>query len=322
MFPTRHELLAQFRNPVYAPHPRIEGLRTFHCLSRWNDTLIVELPRVRVEIVSIDYLEHSAEGSADRMISGPLQFQQDCYRLWYQIDGTGILQNATRNSFGTAHPGLLGIMERGERHTYLHQKGNFECFQMLFSLLPSQNAKCYWNSGIEGKNVLDADERLYFENLIFDLLQVISNDKEMLGLATVSRILEILVVLFNNGLLIIQESQFPKNKAKSLVVKAKQFMDLHYAQMEHQEELEKECGVDINYLNIIFKKEFGTTLYQYMLGVRMEHAKFMLEISRDSVSDIADKIGYPNANSFTRVFRKHTGLAPLDYRKKQKHGKG
>ena len=85
-----------------------------------------------------------------------------------------------------------------------------EYFQMLFSLLPSQHAKCFWNSEIEGKYVLVGNERLYFKTSIFDLLQVISNGKEMLGLATVSRLLEILVVLFSKGLLIIQEKPVPE----------------------------------------------------------------------------------------------------------------
>ena len=135
MFQTRHELLTQFKNPVFSPHPRLEELRTFSFLSRWNEgrSLIVELPKVKVEVHSLDYLEHAAGGPVP--FNSPLRFQQDCYRLWYQVDGTGILQNATRNNFGTAHPGLLGIIERGERHSYLHQRGMFECFQMLFSLL-------------------------------------------------------------------------------------------------------------------------------------------------------------------------------------------
>ena len=68
-------------------------------------------------------------------------------------------------------------------------------------------------------------------------------------------------------------------------------MDLHYSRMEHQKELERECGVDINYLNIIFKKEIGKTLYHYILGVRMEHAKFLLETTRLPVTDIAKKMG-------------------------------
>ncbi len=312
MFPSRHEILSSFRNPVFAVHPSFPALRTIGCLLDWKDRPLIELQKVKIEILSIDYLEHSS--SESNLTTSPLRFQQDCYRLWYQVEGNGILQNVTRNTFGTARPGLLGIMERGERHSYLHQRGNFECFQILFSLLPSQSAKCYWNTEIEGKLVLEGNERLYFENLAFDLMQVISNKKEMLGLASISRLLEILVVLFKKRLLLIEESQFPKNKAKSLVAKAKIFMDLHYSGMEHQKELEKECSVDINYLNILFKKETGQTLYQYITSVRMEHAKHMLECSNEQIVDIAYKVGYPNGNSFTRAFKRHCGKTPQEYR--------
>lgn len=314
MFPTRHEILERFHNPVYTEHPGYNGLLTFSCLPAWNKIpFIVELPKLRVEIHALDYLKQNE--SDPKSLAALLRFQQPVYRLWYQVDGTGVLQNATRNTFGTARPGLLGIMERGERHTYLHQKGTFEAFQMLFSLLPSQHAKCFWNSEVEGKIVLEERDRLYFENLLFDLLLVISNGKEILGLSTISRILEIVVVLFNKGLLLIQDSQFPRDKAKSLVAKAKQFMDLHYASMKHQRELEEDCGVDINYLNILFKKELGMTLYHYIRRVRMEHAKFLLETTSKAVTDIARETGYPNNNSFTRAFNGLFSQTPQEYRK-------
>ncbi|NLG16820.1 MAG: helix-turn-helix transcriptional regulator [Fibrobacter sp.] len=312
MFPTRHELLAEFSDPVYTPHSSFPGLKTFSCLENWKSCPVVELPRLRIEINGLDYLQFSAAGGSE--FNSQLRFQQDCFRLWYQVDGTGILQNVTRSTFGTARPGLLGVMERGERHTYLHQKGNFECFQILFSLLPSKQAKCYWNSEIEGKIVLDEKERIYFENLIFDLLLVISKGKEILGLASISRLLEILVVLFKKGLMIVDESRFPKNKVKSLVAKARIFMDLNYSSIQHQRSLEQECGVDVNYLNIIFKKETGKTLYQYITGVRMEHAKYLLETTGDSISDIADKVGYPNGNSFSRAFKRQENCGPLEFR--------
>jgi AraC-like DNA-binding protein len=316
MFPTRNELQSQFKNPVYTGHPRFPFLKTFSCLEEWKNNPIIELSKLKIEIIGLDYLVFN--GNDNLKFESQLKFQQDCFRLWYQVDGNGILQNVTRSSFGTARPGLLGIMECGERHTYLHQRGNFECFQILFSLQPSQHAKCYWNSEIEGKLVLQENERLYFENLIFDLLLVIEQKKEILGLATISRILEILVVLFKKRLMLIEECQFPKNKTKSLIAKAKHFMNLHYLDMEHQDELEKECGVDINYLNILFKKETGSTLYQYISSVRMEHAKYLLETTGESITDIAEKVGYPNSNSFTRAFKRQQKYTPQEFRQKER----
>jgi AraC-like DNA-binding protein len=317
MFPTRHEILTAFRNPELIQHPNHPpGVRTFSCLRDWNSRVVVELPKLHIDISAVDYLSYAAPDSPDRRPPLQLHFQQDCFRLWFQVEGTGILHNLSRNSFGTARPGLLGIMERSQRYSYLHQKGAFECFQVFFSLLPSKNARCYWNSTIEGKCVLEGNERAYFENLVFDLLCVRSNNKEVWGLAATSRLLEIFVVLFNKGLLVIEEEQFPKNKTKSLVAKATMFMELNYARMRHQRELEKECGVDINYLNIIFKKETGRTLYDFLTGIRMEQAKYLLETTAEPVTEIASRVGYPAGNSFTRAFTRLEKCPPLDFRRK------
>jgi AraC-like DNA-binding protein len=249
-----------------------------------------------------------------------LRFQQNHYRLWYQIEGLGILNNATKAAFGQAKPGLLGVMGLGERYNYLHQKGPFECFLLDFSLFPSQQAKCYWNSEVEGKLILPENDRLLFENRIFDCIDGVVNDREIFEIASVSRLLEILVVLFQKGLLIINESRFPKNKPKSLVEKAVQFMKLHYAEMRNQNELERECGVDINYLNILFTKETGKTLYKFLTDIRMDRAKYLLEENRLSIVEIASLVGYPNGNSFTRAFVKYMRQTPTAYRKKAFNG--
>ena len=316
MFQTRHELLDQFKNPVFVQHPLYPGgVRTFSCLRGWNDCPVIELPRIRVEIFGLDYCEFSedAQNRPDPMV---LRFQQDCFRLWFQVEGNGILQNLSKNIFGAARPGLLGIMERSQRYTYLHQKGVFECFHLLFSVLPSSQAKCYWNSGIEGKCVLDGDERRSFENCVFSLLLSLSNKEDPFGLSTTSRILQILETLFAKKVLVIEETQFPRNKAKSLVTKAKTYMELQYAQLHHQKELERECGVDINYLNILFKRETGGTLFDYLTRIRMEQAKYLLETTADSVTDIASRVGYPNNNSFSRAFKRRENCTPLDFRSK------
>lgn len=318
MFQSRQELLAKFKNPVFMQHPSyFKGVRTFSCIPEWDAKTAIELPMMRIEILGLDYIEFG--NSTDvRTVPLQLRFQQDCFRLWFQVDGNGILQNTTRNIFGTARPGLLGVMERSQRYTYLHQKGTFECFQLLFSLLPSPNAKCYWNSEIEGKTVLDGQDRQYFENLVFDLLLQLSGSsgKDVSYLSITSRLLDVLVVLLNKGLLVIEDTQFPKNKQKSLVAKAAAFMELHYAGMHHQRDLEAACGVDINYLNILFKKEKGATLYDFLSKIRMEHAKHLLETSRQPVTVIASRTGYPNSNSFSRAFKHLEKCTPLAYRRK------
>ena len=320
MFPTRHELMERFTNPVFIPHPHyyIKGVRTFSCLSGWQQRPVIELTKMSLGMERIDYLEYTPD--LKERLPLQLKFQSDSFCLWYQVDGTGILQNTSRNIFGTARPGFLGIMERGIRYTYLHQKGTFECFLLAFSLLPAKTAKCYWNSEIEGKTVLEGTERSCFENLIFELLLLREKTTELSGLAIASHMIELLVVPFKKGLLAVEDTQFPKNKRKSLVAKAQSFMGLNYSHMHNQNELERECGVDINYLNLVFKRETGMTLYDYLVSVRLERAKHLLETSDAAVTDIAREVGYPNANSFSRAFRRRENKSPIEFKRMSRAG--
>lgn len=315
MLKTRHEIADTFVDPELGPHPSIGGVQTYPFIARWsNKPVKIELPRISTVVHGIDYLR--MDGAPREREGRPIRFQQSIYRMWYQIDGQGILQNATRGSFGKAGPGLLGIMECGERYTYLHQRGRFECFLLDFAVEPSRQAKCYWNSEVEGKCVLEERERALIENLVFDVLATICNREEFFGLRPVSRLAEMLTVLFAKGLLFIEEEQFPRNKRRSLVRMAQNYMKAHYSDLRHQRALEQACGTDINHLNTLFKTETGTTLYQYLTRVRMEHAKHLLENEPVSVSTAAQRVGYPNTNSFSRAFHRHVGVSPTSYRRR------
>jgi AraC-like DNA-binding protein len=209
-------------------------------------------------------------------------------------------------------------MDAGQRHAYLHQRGNFECFIMEFALLPSEATKHFWNWEVEGKCVLDEREHVAFENHLLGLLLAIATDRQFQGIAPAAGLLQIILTAFKKNLISFSQTQFPKNKAPHIIQKAQRFMQRNFSGLHHQEALAHECGVDINYLNLIFKKETGQTLYKYLTTVRMEHARHLLEENKLAVIDVAAQVGYPNNNSFARAFRKFFKESPTDYRSKHK----
>jgi AraC-like DNA-binding protein len=314
MIQRRHEIAAQFGDTAWIPHPRFNAVQTYSFLHKTPFPLPATLtaPRLQIELIDFDYLHRDDIGHQEKQLF--LRFQYPSYSLWYQIEGSGILQNVTRNNFGTARPGLFGVMDRSERYTYLHQKGAFDCFLLRFNLFPSYQNKCYWNSAIEGKVVLDEAARLSVENRIFTFLNTLSHHPPQHTLLSVCTLIEIIQLLFDSRLLTIEESQFPKNKQKSLVEKAKNHIKQHFATLHHQRALEKVCGVDINYLNILFKQSEQMTIYAYLTRIRMEHAQYLLEEHKRSISEIAATVGYPTPNSFSRMFRKCFSMTPSEYR--------
>lgn len=74
-------------------------------------------------------------------------------------------------------------------------------------------------------------------------------------------------------------------------------------------------GLSLSQLSKEFKNEYGINISEYITQVRIQAAKTMLLENKLSIREIAEKIGYLNANSFTRRFRQMTGVTPSEYGK-------
>ncbi|TLS50949.1 response regulator [Paenibacillus antri] len=70
------------------------------------------------------------------------------------------------------------------------------------------------------------------------------------------------------------------------------------------------------YLCTFFKKNSGKTVGDYITEVRMDKAKELLKEGRLKLYEIADRLGYKDANYFTTLFKKHTGCTPTQYMEK------
>ncbi len=69
------------------------------------------------------------------------------------------------------------------------------------------------------------------------------------------------------------------------------------------------------YSSQLFKQQFGMTFVDFLINLRMEHAKRMLLDTEEAINDIAVKVGYLHPISFGRAFKRATGVTPSDYRK-------
>ncbi|MFN7118941.1 MAG: GlxA family transcriptional regulator [Saprospiraceae bacterium] len=65
-----------------------------------------------------------------------------------------------------------------------------------------------------------------------------------------------------------------------------------------------------------FKKATSNTLVEYIQRVKIEAAKKSLETSRKSINEIMYDVGYADTKAFRTIFKKITGLSPLEYRNK------
>lgn len=74
-----------------------------------------------------------------------------------------------------------------------------------------------------------------------------------------------------------------------------------------------------SYMSREFNCEMHVTVREYINSVRIKNAKVLLESSDLNVSEVAYSVGFSDSGYFSSVFKKATGLSPLEYKKGKLH---
>lgn len=74
------------------------------------------------------------------------------------------------------------------------------------------------------------------------------------------------------------------------------------------------CNMSKAHFARTFKRTAGQSPVQFMLGIRIDRAKELLDFTDKSIADIAEASGFSDQNYFARTFKKVTGLTPTQYR--------
>lgn len=84
------------------------------------------------------------------------------------------------------------------------------------------------------------------------------------------------------------------------------------------EDIAKICGLNRSYFGKIFKDSTGKTPQQFLLTYRMIKATELLKLTRLSIGDISNAVGYPNQLHFSRAFKNVYGMSPREWRNENK----
>lgn len=88
----------------------------------------------------------------------------------------------------------------------------------------------------------------------------------------------------------------------------------HFHDQISIEDYLEDKNININMFFKKFKAYTGLSPLQYLLDIRISNAKSLLESTDYTISEISSIVGYDNALYFSRLFHKHVGMSPREYR--------
>lgn len=142
-------------------------------------------------------------------------------------------------------------------------------------------------------------KRLYFKKQIYSRSRIISAAKIMEACAAYLLLSQMIVL--NEKPVVKELDDYIKNNIRDEL------------------NVEKICAnLDMSRVKLysISKEAYGMGIAEYIRKTRVLAAQKMLANSNERIGEIADKCGFYDYNYFTKIFKKHTGLTPRDYRKK------
>jgi transcriptional regulator GlxA family with amidase domain len=107
-----------------------------------------------------------------------------------------------------------------------------------------------------------------------------------------------------------------KSHGDEMVIKAQAYIESKLHEKVSIEHLSTRFAVGRRNFDRRFIKATGNTPVEYSQRVKIESAKKAIEASRKTISEVMYEVGYSDVKAFREVFRKITGMSPLEYRNK------
>lgn len=138
--------------------------------------------------------------------------------------------------------------------------------------------------------------------------EVNEQDMKIYGLLT-----ELLILLMEDAGP--KKTKIRRTASRQNLQELKEYLDHHYAEKISLDDLSARFFLNKFYLTRVFKEQFGMTINNYLVQVRMTHAKQLLRFSGKTLEQISMECGMTDANYMTRIFKKMEGTTPGAYRK-------
>lgn len=98
-----------------------------------------------------------------------------------------------------------------------------------------------------------------------------------------------------------------------LIRSCREYVETHIFERIRLADMAVSAGYTESYISRTFKKETGESLFDYINRRKVELAKEILRGTAISVSELSDRLAFASPSYFGSVFRKFTGMTPLEY---------
>lgn len=104
------------------------------------------------------------------------------------------------------------------------------------------------------------------------------------------------------------------NNSQYIVSLAIKYMKTNYSKELTLKSVSDKLYISTWYLSKLIKKETGNTFVDILNEIRIQESKKLLKEPKYKIYEIAELVGFTDVPYFTKLFKKVTGITPMEYR--------
>lgn len=235
------------------------------------------------------------------------------FELCFIVEGQGWFYNNCH--LYNVKAGDLFLAKIGEVH-YGAASGidSFKMYYLGFKLDQMKNLELDYIDIGNNRVVEDQTGNL---KLMFDQIidEIRSDQKQSMRMAQ-SLLIQLLITVLRN-----YASTFEQNKSSATILHPaiKRTLELLHSEVSTRhsvDELAAAVHLSRSHLNRLFKSNLGISIGSYIRALYIDRAKYYLRETNDSITEIADRMGFDSIHHFSMFFKNFTKVSPAEFRKR------
>ena len=276
---------------------------------------------------------------ADFSISGsvsvlPLRHTTSFAKKHYlYMDGFGLLQSdknyyTKRENYNSyllsfTYSGA-GYLEYDDKKYYLHEGDGFfiDCRKPHFYRsegdlwnhsdlqLNGPQTEVFYRTFAEKNSVIFSTEGSSYQQHLEKILNIYNSASEYMELLISNELYQLLTSIIVKT----NKTQTENNASTANLHYLMKYIETNYNSSLSLDKMTELVNISKYHLCREFKKYSGFSPTEYLIYIRIEQAKRLLDSTNFPIAKIADLVGIPDENNFNHHFKKHEGLPPGKYR--------
>ena len=218
----------------------------------------------------------------------------DSFLLIYVVSGCMTL---VQDGIYTAGQDEMLLADCYRPHRYFTDRDSHTLWLHFDGKMASEFVKASGNCRIQGKHKCRA--------VISDILRAMKEEGSEYALSS---------LIYSLLCIIAQPGDTGEGGSTDRIAAAKEYIGKNYMNPLTVQDMAGQANLSVPRFSKVFKDSTGISPYDYLLSVRLEKARELLQETDVPVSRVAADTGFNSDANFIYFFKKHTGLSPLKFR--------